>query len=68
VVARKAAIPTALSQNVNFAIKSDYLLLLIAQADSGTAVVNVSVPGASRVEQIANAQASIGLVSTFAPQ
>lgn len=53
-------------QNVNFAIKSDYLLLLMAQADSGTAVATVSPSGVSRVDQIANAQASIGLISTFA--
>lgn len=53
-------------QNVNFAIKSDYLLLLVAQADSGTAVAKVSPSGVSRADQIANAQASIGLVSTFA--
>ena len=55
-------------QNVNFAIKSDYLLLLMAQADSGTAVAKVSASGVSRVDQIADAQASIGLVSTFAAE
>jgi S1-C subfamily serine protease len=53
-------------QNVNFAIKSDYLLLLLAQAEAGISPTKVGSSAASRVDQIADAQGSIGLVSTFA--
>jgi serine protease Do len=58
----------AIPQNVNFAIKSDYLLLLMDQANAGTALAQVSPSAVSRADQIANAQASIGLVSTFAAE
>lgn len=54
-------------QNVNFAVKSDYLSLIISQADSGIGQKPVSL-GVSRVDQIANAQESIGLISTLATE
>ena len=57
-----------LPQNVNFAMKSDYLLLLMAQADSETTAAPTSPPGVSRVDLIADAQGSIGLVSTLATE
>jgi hypothetical protein len=49
-------------------MKSDYLLLLMAQAGSTAAASQAGPSGASRVDLIADVQASIGFISSFAAQ
>lgn len=50
-------------QNVNFAIKSDYLEFLLRQAPGVTQSVPASISGLSRTEQIARVQDSVGQIT-----
>jgi serine protease Do len=54
-----------LPQNVNFAIRSDYLLFLLRQVPKSSDMVPLDLSSFSRADQIARLQDSVGQIKTF---
>jgi serine protease Do len=52
-------------QNVNFAIKSDYLSLLLKQAASGMVTAPLDVHGLGRADQVSRIAESVGQIRTY---